>query len=47
MTQFETVFEVSVKVLHNNLAKAFELVKEILMTTKFDDVKRLKEIFAE
>ncbi|MBQ3798029.1 MAG: insulinase family protein [Butyrivibrio sp.] len=47
VTQFETTFEISVKVLHNNLAKAFELVKEILMTTKFDDVKRLKEIFAE
>jgi len=47
VSKFETVFEVSVKVLHNNLSKAFELVKEILLTTKFDDVKRLKEIFAE
>ena len=47
VSKFETTFEVSVKVLHNNLAKAFELVKEILLTTKFDDVKRLKEIFAE
>ena len=44
---FETTFEVSAKVLHSNLAKAFELVHEILMTTKFDDVKRLKEILSE
>ena len=47
VNRFETVFEISVKVLHSNLAKAFELVKEIVMTTKFDDVKRIKEILSE
>ncbi len=47
VTKFETTFEISVKVLHDNLDKAFDLVKEILTSTKFDDVKRLKEIFGE
>ena len=47
VNKFETVFEISVKVLHDNLDKAFDLVKEIITSTKFDDVKRLKEIFGE
>ncbi|SFB69245.1 insulinase family protein [Butyrivibrio sp. YAB3001] len=47
VSKFETAFEISVKVLHGNLDKAFELVKEIVVSTKFDDVKRLKEIFGE
>ena len=46
-TKFENQFEISVKVLHNNLDKAFDLVKEILLTSKLTDVKRLKEIFGE
>ncbi len=45
--KFKTTFEISVKVLHDNLKDAFDLVKEILIFTKFDDVKRLKEIFGE
>ncbi len=45
--KFQTKFEVSVKVLHENLEHAFSLVKEILTATRFDDVKRLKEIFGE
>ncbi len=45
--KFVTKFEVSVKVLHENLGYAFDLVKEILTTSKFDDTKRLKEIFGE
>lgn len=47
VTQFETAFEISVKVLHSNLDKAFELVQEIITSTRFDDTKRLKEIFGE
>ena len=47
VTKFQTKFEISVKVLHDNLGYAFELVKEILTRTKFDDVNRLKEIFSE
>ncbi len=45
--KFETTFEISVKVLHDNLSDAFDLVKEIVTCTKFDDVKRIKEIFGE
>ncbi|WP_026662647.1 insulinase family protein [Butyrivibrio proteoclasticus] len=47
VTKFETAFEISVKVLHSNLDKAFELVQEIITSTRFDDTKRLKEIFGE
>ncbi len=47
VTTFVTKFEISVKVLPENLHSAFELVKEILTTTRFDDVKRLREIFQE
>ncbi|MCR5155551.1 MAG: insulinase family protein [Butyrivibrio sp.] len=47
VTKFETKFEISVKVLHENLHYAFDLVKEIIKSTKFDDHKRLKEIFGE
>ena len=47
VSKFETAFEISIKVLHSNLDKAFELVQEIVTSTRFDDVKRLKEIFGE
>ena len=47
VTRFRTMFEVNVKVLHDNLGFAFDLVKEIITASKFDDVKRLKEIFGE
>ncbi len=47
VTKFQSKFEISVKVLHDNLGYAFELVKEIITRTKFDDVNRLKEIFSE
>ena len=47
VTRFETEFEISVKVLHDNLSYAFDLVKEIITCTKFDNAKRLREIFGE
>lgn len=47
VTKFETTFEISVKVLHENLSDAFRLVKEIITSSNFDDVKRIKEIFDE
>ena len=47
VTKFTTRFEVSVKVLPENLQSAFYLVKEILTASKFDDPKRLKEILGE
>ena len=41
---YMTTFEISVKVLHENLHWAFELLQEILLYSKIDDKKRLKEI---
>ncbi|RKM54081.1 insulinase family protein [Butyrivibrio sp. X503] len=46
-TKFKTVFEVSVKVLHGNLSYAFDLVKEIIINSLFDDEKRISEILDE
>ncbi|MBR1671048.1 MAG: insulinase family protein [Butyrivibrio sp.] len=47
VTEFKTTFEVAVKVLHENLRSAFDLVKEILTKSKLFDPKRLREIFGE
>ena len=47
LDDFEVQFEISVKVLHDNLEKAFDLVKEIIISSKLGDTKRLKEIFGE
>ncbi len=47
VSKFATMFEINVKVLKENLHCAFDLVKEIITATKFDDVKRLREIFSE
>ena len=40
-------FEIAVKTLEENLPKAMDLVREILLDSKLDDVKRLQEIFAQ
>lgn len=40
-------FEVKTKVLYENMAKAFELMEEILFTTSFEDTKRVHEILSE
>ena len=40
-------FEMRCKVLYENVAKAFELMKEILYTSKFEDTVRLLEIIKE
>ena len=45
--QYEVKYEVRAKVLYENLHKAFELIKEILFTSKINDEKRLKEIIAQ
>lgn len=44
---FQTRFELTVKVLRDMRAEAFDLAKEIMMTTKWEDEKRLKEIVDE
>lgn len=40
-------FDVKTKVLYENIGKAFELIREILFTTKLEDKERLKEILSE
>ena len=40
-------FDVKTKVLYENIGKAFELIREILFTTKLEDEERLKEILSE
>ncbi len=45
--QFDARYEVSVKVLKNNLSRAFALVNEILHSTRLLDDKRLYEILAQ
>ena len=44
---FGAVFQMKAKALHSNVAKAVELMKEILFTSNLADEKRLKEIIAE
>lgn len=45
--QYYPVFEFSTKVLYDKLSEAFRLIEEMLYRTKFEDVKRLKEIIDE
>ena len=45
--EFGAVFQLRVKVLHENLSKAMELMREVLFTSNLADEKRLKEIIAE
>lgn len=45
--RYYPVVEFSTKVLYDKFEDAFRLLKEIIFDTKFDDVKRLKEIVEE
>ncbi len=47
MNQFSPRFEIMVKVLPQNLKTAFDLIKEVLMTSNLDDITRIKEILDE
>jgi len=47
LNQYRLTLEVKTKVLYNNIPKAIELMREVLMTTDFTDGKRLQEIVAE
>ena len=47
LSQYRLTLEIKTKVLYNNVDKAIELMREILMTSDFTDVKRLREIIAE
>ena len=45
--RFGKYFVVQLSALNENAGRGFELIKEILLTSKIDDKKRLKEIIAE
>ncbi len=47
MTRYKATLEIKVKVLYENIDKAFALVKEIVLHSKYQDAKRLYEIIAE
>ncbi len=47
MRKFSATLEIKVKVLYENLEQAFKLVEEIVMSSEFDDTKRLHELVAE
>ena len=44
--EFRATFEIKAKALYGKLPKAFEMMGEILTTSKLEDEKRLKEILA-
>lgn len=46
-TQYTLTLEVVTKALYENLDKAMELTEELILTSKFTDSRRLKEILAE
>lgn len=47
LSEYKITLEIKAKVLYENLAEAFRLVKEIALFSKFDDTKRIHEIIAE
>lgn len=47
LEEYKVTFEIKVKALFANRAKAFELVREIMLATDFSDTKRLYEIISE
>ncbi|MBR5798923.1 MAG: insulinase family protein [Lachnospiraceae bacterium] len=47
LDEFKLKLEVKSKVLYENIAKAFGLMKEILLTSDFSDEKRIRELIGE
>lgn len=47
MKEYKVTLEVQAKALYDKRTKALELMKEIILTSCFDDTKRLYEILAE
>ena len=45
--EIKTSYEIKVKFLYENKEKAFELIKEMLINTKFEDKKLIKEYISE
>lgn len=46
-SDYRMTFEVTCKVLHENLAEAFRLVREILLTTNWNSPDRVREVLEE
>lgn len=44
---YDIYFETNIKVLYDKIDIAFEIIKELLLDTKYNDDKRIKEIIAE
>ena len=44
--EFKAAFEVKTKALYDKLPVAFQMIRELLMESKFEDEKRLEEILA-
>lgn len=44
---YKAVFEFQAKVLYSQLSSAFELIQEMILSSKFDDTKRLYELIAQ
>ena len=47
LQDYTATLEIKVKVLYENLEKAFRLAEEIVMHSRFEDTKRLHELIAE
>ena len=47
LSRYKATLEIKVKVLYENIDKAFSLIREIILHSKYDDDKRLYEIIAE
>ena len=47
MKEYKATLEIRAKVLYEKRDKALELMKEILLTSDFEDTKRLYEIICE
>ncbi len=47
LNKYRLTLEIKTKMLYDNMDKAIELMREILMTSDFTDAKRLREIIAE
>ena len=47
MSEYKVTLEIQSKALYEKRDKALELMKEIILTSKFDDTKRLYEILSE
>lgn len=45
--EFNMYFETKIKVLYDKFDAAFDIIKELLLETKFEDLSRIKEVLAE